>query len=417
MSVYKRDYKNEHDGDENGEKRWAYAFSYNKVRYRKAGFLTRREAELAEQKARSEVIVNGHRLIPSGRCTFEEIRDSYLESRTAVVVEKTIDSERREFVRFIRFFGRKRLDEIIEGDVIAYRTMRKKDGLQEHSVNMELTTIRNIFRFAVANGYAVRNPAEAVPNLKEPRRCERWIPEKEEYERFSAELAKTRYGWAWRVWLLARAYAGVRPTECFFLEWPNIDFKADLIYIREKPGCKLKTGPRDIDMHPKLRDALLQWKQVWDEVMERSRHRFEHRGVPRHNWVFFNPANPTQRAKGLKKAIDTARKRAGLPRLTSYTLRHLFVSEAVMAGIDYRTIMSWTGHHSSRMIDEVYAHVRRRHAQSKMAMLGTAEGTALDGETEAPPPPWRKQKMEEASPVAVGSCEGSDGDDGAGCRT
>jgi hypothetical protein len=51
-----------------------------------------------------------------------------------------------------------------------------------------------------------------------------------------------------------------------------------------------------------------------------------------------------------------ARKAAGLPKMTSHTLRHFFISQAMMSkDVTTFTISKWVGHRGTRMIEEVYA--------------------------------------------------------------
>ena len=63
-------------------------------------------------------------------------------------------------------------------------------------------------------------------------------------------------------------------------------------------------------------------------------------GTP-HQWVFFHPTYPDQRAKSFNGSFDTARRKAGIPKFRPYDLRHYFISKAIMSGVDIFTISKW----------------------------------------------------------------------------
>ncbi|MFT7515791.1 MAG: integrase, partial [Candidatus Omnitrophota bacterium] len=199
-----------------------------------------------------------------------------------------------------------------------------------------------------------------VKNLREKRTDVR-IPSTDQFHRFLEEAAKTQQSDQLVAWLYLRAWTGIRPGESLWLEWDDIDFEHDLIHIRSKAGNPLKHGAeRKIDISPALREKLLELRARWEK-------RFQRRVL--HNWVFYNPKKISERAKAFRGGFRTARENAGIPWFTSYGLRHYFVSMAVMQKVDYLTIMKWTGHHSSEMIDKVYGHLNAPHSKGEMAKL------------------------------------------------
>jgi integrase len=161
--------------------------------------------------------------------------------------------------------------------------------------------------------------------------------------------------------LWVRALVGLRPSECLFLEWPDIHFDSDQIKVISKPGNPLKEdAERTIEMHPKVKEILLGWRAHWETVFGNT---------PSHQWVFYCPQDPTQRTHGFRTAFENAREKAGLPHLRSYDLRHMFYSFALMNGIDKNVIREWMGHKSFQMIDEVYSHFLDDYRKHQMRKL------------------------------------------------
>jgi integrase len=66
-------------------------------------------------------------------------------------------------------------------------------------------------------------------------------------------------------------------------------------------------------------------------------------------------------------------------RLTHHSLRHLFTTRCVEAGIDFATVGRWLGHSDGGMlVSRTYGHLRREHSQAQAAKVtfGTAASAA-----------------------------------------
>lgn len=70
------------------------------------------------------------------------------------------------------------------------------------------------------------------------------------------------------------------------------------------------------------------------------------------------------------ESLRLARKAAGMPQFGFHDCRHLFVSFAVMAGIDFMTIARWCGHKDGGvLIGRTYGHLSNEHAQLQAQRL------------------------------------------------
>jgi integrase len=173
-------------------------------------------------------------------------------------------------------------------------------------------------------------------------------------------------------WIWFRALTGARPSESFFIEWQDIEFENDRIWIRPKDGNPIKNRrKRFIPMHPDLKPILLAWRTEWEVIQSRwwKRNGQKHSDTSAHNWVFFHPHDHDEQTKGFLRSFEHARQLSGLSRLTSYTLRHYFISQCIMSGIDHFTISKWVGQKGTRMIDYVYGHIAPDYSADEMAKL------------------------------------------------
>ncbi len=70
-----------------------------------------------------------------------------------------------------------------------------------------------------------------------------------------------------------------------------------------------------------------------------------------------------------KQALQTASAKAELPHFTHHSMRHYFVSNAIEAGIDFKTIAAWVGHKDGGLVvAKTYGHLRDTHS-AEMAKL------------------------------------------------
>jgi integrase len=64
-----------------------------------------------------------------------------------------------------------------------------------------------------------------------------------------------------------------------------------------------------------------------------------------------------------KNAIQNACVKAKLPHFSHHTMRHYFVSNAIEAGIDFKTIAAWVGHKDGGvLVAKTYGHLRDTHS-------------------------------------------------------
>jgi len=346
MAVVRRDYVYEKDKSLKGDTVWSYDFSYHRHRFRQSGFRTKAEAELAEQKVRTEVMFEGRLPATRREIAFDEAVELLIKNRYAVRAERNAKREEIRSRQLLKVFKKRPLSTITVADVQNYQTTRIKQGMAPRTINLEMTLLRCVFKLAQERGLVSSNPAKSVPNLRVPS-SERPVPSDEELQRFIDEVERTCAGRQLVTWLWLEAYTGMRPSEAFHLEWSDIDFKKDIIHIRPKDDNPLKTGPRWVEIHPELRQRLAEWKMRWQSVFRDKRI---------HDWVFFHPRQTYRRACGFGRSFKQAKEGAKLEYLSMYHLRHYFISRAIESGVSTETISKWCGT-SAKMINKVYSHL------------------------------------------------------------
>jgi integrase len=76
-------------------------------------------------------------------------------------------------------------------------------------------------------------------------------------------------------------------------------------------------------------------------------------------------------------ALASACKRAGVPRWTHHTLRHLFATKCIEAGVDIQTVSRWLGHSDGGALAmKTYGHLRQEHSQAQAAKVSFEKGAS-----------------------------------------
>jgi integrase len=158
--------------------------------------------------------------------------------------------------------------------------------------------------------------------------------------------------------VLLLAYQGMRTQEALQLGWNEVDFATETIRIN---ADRAKSGKaRAVPMHPRVLSML---SELW-----------EARGKPGRGHVFLSsrgkPYDDTQDEGGnpLRKAHETACRRAGVTGFRVHDWRHDWAARMVMAGVDLYTLMRLGGWSSLAMVER-YGAVSAAHMQSAIRRI------------------------------------------------
>jgi len=124
-----------------------------------------------------------------------------------------------------------------------------------------------------------------------------------------------------RSFIITGLNTGMRKGELFRLEWQDVDLVRQELRVRMTKARRFRVIP--------MNDLLTQTLQRHPHHISKS-------------YVFHNPNG--SHWKDIRGSFNTALKRVGLPRIRIHDLRHTFISNLVMAGVDLRTVQELAGH-------------------------------------------------------------------------
>ena len=281
-----------------------------------------------------------------------------LEARTADFLEylrvvrhyspNTIDGYGRDLARWSEFcaehFGTTApdLDRIAIEDVRAYLAWGVRQGREKRTIARRLASLRGFFRHACREGWASRNPAQAVAV---PRRG-RTLPAVLRAEPLEGLLdaAREREGFYARreAALLEVAYGGgLRVGEIAGLSWSDLDSTGSARVIGK--GDK----ERRVPLGQGAAAALADWRSELLATGVGSDAVFTNRAGRR--------LTVRQIQRVVKQALSRAAEREGV---SPHTLRHSFATHLLDRGADIMAVKELLGH-ESLSTTQLYTHLSR----------------------------------------------------------
>ena len=261
---------------------------------------------------------------PDARTRFKDLAAWYLEL-SEVKAKRSYDLDCQSLNnRLLPFFGDRLFRDISPALVEAYRQRRlgQPSGRAPYgptkpaSVNRELACFKTLFRKAVNNGKAERNPAQGVKLLKENNERDR-ILSPDEYIRLLAHspahlapIVKVGY------------YTGMRTGEILELTWGQIDLREG--FIKLEAGDTKTQAPRLV---PLTRELVTMFRAM-------------PRGLPGVKVFTYEG----RQIGSVKTAFRASCRRAGIEDFTFHDLRHSAINNWRLQGHDYFRIMAATGH-------------------------------------------------------------------------
>jgi integrase len=256
--------------------------------------------------------------------------------------------------------GYHRVDQLRPEDVEAWLADEAGNGAARRTVETYRGDLRGVLAWAMRRRLVSWNVAAVaeLPDARPPRERRSLTPE--QAAAFLAALDGDRHGPYFTVLLLC----GLRPGEADALAWEDVDLPARTIYIhramqRASGGRALAIGPtktksvRTLAVPDAVADAL--HRQRAQQAAERlAAGPYWSNAWP--GLVFVSELGTPMYPSNVRRAFDTALRRAGLPRFVPYELRHSAASLLVAAGVEPFEAADLLGHADLRMLERHYRH-------------------------------------------------------------
>jgi integrase/recombinase XerD len=271
---------------------------------------------------------------------------SYLRVEKGLA-HNTLQAYGRDLARFAAFVSarQRRPAEATRDDVLDFLTDLYRRGLESRSVNRYLVTLRNFFRFALAEGWTAADP---TLHLESPR-TRRDLPaylSVAQVRRLLEQPDRSRpHGVRDRAMLELMYATGMRVSELVGLTIDDLDLAAGCVRCRGK-------GNRE-RLVPLGREAV---RAIETYLQQARATLLKGRRSP---FLFIRAGGKPLSRVQFWRLVRRYGRQAGLPQgLWPHRLRHSFATHLLERGADLRAVQTMLGH-ADISTTQVYTHVVR----------------------------------------------------------
>jgi integrase len=301
--------------------------------------LTRSQAEAELRRLLSDASTSA---AISERLSLVEAGERYLlhVERFRARKRSTVASYRMMLRRHLApFFAGRSIDAIDRRSVEAYQRAKLASGLAPKTVANQVRFLHGIFRYAIGQEWATRNPVAGIEYPGDRSRAhEIRALTAAELDAVIGAVPDDYLGPTDRIIYATAAMTGMRKGELQALRWIDVDWTAHVIRVRrsysfgEFTTPKSRRAARAVPMSERLASEL-------------ANHRSDSRYRGERDLVFAHPqtGNPYDASKILKR-FKRAMSNAGLREARFHDLRHTFGTQMAAAGAPLRFIQEWMGH-------------------------------------------------------------------------
>lgn len=333
----------------------------------KRGFKTKKEAQLFYKKKKLD-FESGNYFEDNKLLTYEKVYKEWHRQYKNTVKESTLVKTEQIFRdHILPAFGKLRMNKISSNHI-------QKTVDEWHVQFKKYRTVFNytnrIFKYAIFQGYLVKNPCERV-----------FVPTKKlEYDTVNTRVkdfynktelkefmvALDDYGYPmWKVFFRLLAYSGIRRGEALSLTWNDIDFNNMLLNVDKTlaegierksiiQSPKSKSSIRNIILDEETLNILKEWKYTQAELLLG----FGFNAMKPNQLIFskyidnsyLNLSTPRNRLVSICKKYD-------LPFINIHGFRHTHASLLFEADVPMQDVKERLGHSSIIMTQDVYTHV------------------------------------------------------------
>jgi integrase len=317
----------------------------NKGRQHKQAFRTLAEAQEAKSNRQG-----GDRR-PTTRQSFEDYARGWIAGYQGRTKRGFSETSRRDYERALEqyaipFFKGWRLADIRRPDARRFVRELEGKGLSPASVVKNLVPLKAMFATAVDDEDMRSDPTTRV-------RVNRRRADAEEEPEVKAmtgdQLARVldELPEDWRLFFELLAHTGLRVSEALGLDWADLEFgETPRLKVRRQfyRGTLKQLKSRHGARTPRLSQGMA--RKLWTAR------------PPKASGPMFATRNGTRYAdRNVRRVLDAAAKRAGVPWIGFHTFRHTCASMLFENGKNIKQVATWLGHADPAFTLRIYVHL------------------------------------------------------------
>lgn len=303
---------------------------------------------------------------------FTDYIDKWLEGHKIDIAESTYRSYAIVNQRIKAYFTpfELKLSEVKASDIREYYNYLidgddDSDGVSKHTVQKHHANLKQIFKVAVDDDLITDNPMDKI---KRPKK-EKYEPDYYNSEEIS-KLFKAFSEDEYEICIYLAVNYGLRRSEILGLRWKDIDFKKNVISIKQSlleildedghytlvlnKELKTKASRRDLKLTKEMKQLLIKEKAKQDNYKKicGSSYNTEWEG-----YVCRRPTGEIIRPNSLTDRFRTKLKTCELRKIRFHDLRHTCASILINNGAEAKDLQYWMGHSTITTTMNIYGHL------------------------------------------------------------
>ncbi len=282
---------------------------------------------------------------------FEELAKTWLQAQSADLKPASLDRRSVAIKGLAPYFGKKAVRSIGYSDIERWKIGRGSK-ISARSHNIELETLSLLMRYAIDKGITLDNPVEKFKRRIQAHHVA-IAPTRSQYSELVKTLRESRaYESGASDFVEFLACSGNRVGEAREIRLRDIHFDQKRLTITGGEIGNKNHKERSIPLFPNLEAVVIRI--------------IENRKLSAPGEKLFEILSP-------RGAMELACKRAGLPHFNVHSLRHFFATNAIEAGVNFKTLGDWLGHSDGGILAaKTYGHLRQEFSE-EMALKMTFE--------------------------------------------
>ncbi len=275
-----------------------------------------------------------------------------------------------KFIRFAEGKGRRTWNELNRQLMNDYASWLDGESYAYATEYLELTTLKQIIKFLIANQHLPPATAFSYP-LNKPDGTDTYCWKPAEVETILKHCETPELSWL-RAVIVGLAATGLRISELASLRWSDVDLDKGFVTLTDE--TKKKSSKRLEKRSTKSgHDRSFPIHQMLIELL---------RTMPQHpdGRVFHGPLQGKIKADTVRRILvrdvltPLAARFPSTPNQSGFidgrlhSFRHFFCSTCANSGVKERVLMKWLGHRSSRMVHHYY-HLHDEEATRQMQQV------------------------------------------------
>lgn len=268
---------------------------------------------------------------------------------------RTVEAYERDlgdYLSYLEQAGVEGADDVTREILLGYETALHERGYAASSVKRHVSVVKGLHKFALREGSATHNPADALPLPKTPERLPDVLSIEQVGRMLDACGVSRPTDVRDRAILEVLYGCGLRVSELCELDLSALYLDEGFLRVTGK-GSKERVVP--------ISGAAL---ECLVDYVGHARGELLRRGGPLPAAVFLNARGGRLSRQSVHKIVARAGLSIGCENLHPHTLRHSFATHLLQGGADLRVIQEILGH-SDISTTQIYTHVDRTHLRAE----------------------------------------------------